>query len=378
MISNQHINQERLLNCFMQLLAINSTSRHETAMAEQVISFLQQAGATISFDNAAELLGGDCNNIIGYLPGNPTWPSLLFCVHIDTVASTDGIQVVRQNGEIRSNGETILGADDKAGIAAIMEMVWSLKENNVDHPPLELVFTVAEEIGVMGSMVLDYSLLHSKLAFVPDSTGPIGTIITSAPAQKHLDIIITGKAAHAGMSPESGVSAIVGAAKAISSMKLGRIDFETTANIGTINGGSATNIVAEKVTMEAEARSRNPEKLAAQLAHMQETFITASAEFGTAAAVEISDVYPSFNIPTQSRVVEMATAALVPLGIAPVIGATGGGSDANFFNDHGIEAVILSAGYQQAHGKDEMIEEDQLLLLAAWLYNIVALSDNRG
>lgn len=372
------INRQRLIELFLRMLEINSTSRHETAMADLVIAFLLQVGADISYDNAAILLDGECNNIIGTLPGNSALSPIMFCAHIDTVAPTAGIKIVHQNGKICSGGDTILGADDKAGVAAIMEMVFALQENNANHPQLELVFTVAEEIGVMGSMVLDYSLLKSKIAFVPDSTGPVGTIITSAPAQKHLDITITGKAAHAGMSPEAGVSAIAVAAEAISSMKLGRIDSETTANIGTIHGGTATNIIAEKVTIEGEARSRNPEKLALQLQHMIEKFQQAAAANGAEVVVEISEVYPSFNIPAHSQAAAMASCALEPLGIPAVIGATGGGSDANFFNHNGIETVILSAGYLKAHCHDEMIEEDELVLLAQWLYNIAVQQSSKG
>lgn len=372
------INRQRLIDIFLQTLEINATSRHETAMADWVIVCLMQLGADISYDNAAELLHGDCNNIIARIPGNTDFPSILFCAHIDTVASTEDIEIVQQNGIIRSGGNTILGADDKAGVVAILEMLFTLLESGDDHPPLELVFTVAEEIGVMGSMVLDYSLLKSKTAFVPDSTGSVGTIITSAPAQKHLDVTITGKAAHAGMSPEAGISAINVAAQAIANMKLGRVDFETTANIGTIHGGTATNIVAETAMITAEARSRNPEKLAAQLQHMHDTFQQAAAANGAEVLVEISEVYPSFNISAASRAAEMATRALQPLGIPAVIGATGGGSDANFFNNNGIETVILSAGYLQAHCHDEMIEEEQLVLLAQWLYNIATLPVNKG
>ena len=368
------VNRERLLASFLELLAINSTSRHEAPMARKVSALLGELGAEFAPDNAAEALGGECGNIIARIAGTLNAPPLLFCAHIDTVAPTEHLSVVRNNGRISSDGTTILGADDKAGVAAIFEMIRALREQAVPHPPLELAFTVAEEIGVMGSMVLDYSRLQAKLGFVPDSTGAVGKIVTHAPAQKHLSVSIRGKAAHAGMAPEAGISAITVAARAIAAMRQGRVDDETTANIGTIHGGAATNIVPEIVQIEGEARSRNPKKLAAQVEHMRACFDDAARDAGAYVAVEVSDLYPAFNLDESSPAVTLAKEALAPLGIAPSIVATGGGSDANFFNGHGIATVILSAGYHNAHGTDEYIEEDQLVLLAQWLYNIATLA----
>ena len=368
------INRQRLLESFLAMLAINATSRQESAMAQHVTSILHELNAEIVTDNAAALLGGDSSNIIARVPGTVDVPPVLFCAHIDTVEATDRLQVVRRDGVIRSDGATILGADDKAGVAAIVEMARSIIECGAPRPPMELVFTVAEEIGVMGSMVLDYSLLTARYGFVPDSSGPIGQIITQAPAQKHLDITITGKSAHAGMSPESGISAISVAAQAICAMRQGRVDEETTANIGAIHGGTATNIIPESVTMIAEARSRDPRKLDEQVAHMRDCVLHAAETAGAQAEIDVSDMYPAFHLTADSPAVAIAAQALAPLGIPPVIAATGGGSDANFFNGHGIDTVILSSGYLHPHGHDEEIEESQLTSLAEWLYHIVVLA----
>ncbi len=370
----QPVNRERLLATFLEMLAINATSRHEAPMARKVRALLEELGVECSTDNAAEALNGDSSNIFARIAGTVDAPSLLFCAHIDTVAPTEHLTIIRKNGRISSDGTTILGADDKAGLAAIFEVVRMLRESAVPHPPLELVFTVAEEIGVMGSMVLDYSKLQSVIGFVPDSTGAVGKIITHAPAQKHLSVSIRGKAAHAGMAPETGISAITVAARAIANMRQGRVDDETTANIGIIHGGAATNIIPEIVQIEAEARSRDPLKLDAQVEHMRNCFEEAAVEAGAFVAVEVTDLYPAFNLEEDSPAVKLAKAALTPMGIAPQIIATGGGSDANFFNGHGIASVILSAGYQNAHGTEEYIEEEQLVLLTQWLYNIATIA----
>ncbi|HEY3379424.1 MAG TPA: M20/M25/M40 family metallo-hydrolase, partial [Armatimonadota bacterium] len=244
-MSEHAINRTRLIETFLTLLAINAPSRREGAIAKHLRTVLEELGLTVCVDDAGEHLGGETGNLIARLPGNIDAPPLLFCAHIDTVAPTEGLHVQRGNGEIRSDGATILGADDRAGVAAILEMLRALLESGARRPPLEIVFTVAEEIGVMGSMLLDYAQLTARYGFVPDTSGPVGIIVTRAPAQRHLHITIHGKAAHAGMTPEHGISAITVAARAIARMEQGRIDEETTANIGIMHGGKATNIVPE-------------------------------------------------------------------------------------------------------------------------------------
>lgn len=371
---DQPVNRQRLLETFLELVQINATSRRERAMADYMTKALAELGLEVVTDHAAQQLGGDTDNMIARLPGTIDAAPLLLCAHIDTVAPTEGITVCREDGVIKTDGTTILGADDRAGVAAILEVLRTLQESGIPHPPIEVLFTVAEEIGVMGSMVLDYSLLTARYGFVPDTSGPVGAIVTRAPAQKHLCISVQGKAAHAGMAPEQGISAIVVASRAIARMKLGRVDEETTANIGTIHGGTATNIVAEHVQIEAEARSRDPRKLDAQIEHMRACFEEAAQEAGATATVEVSDVYPAFNLSEDSPVVHLASAALADLDITPKITATGGGSDANFLNGQGIQSVILSTGYHNPHCCNEYIEEEQFVLLARWLYNIIALA----
>lgn len=372
------INSARLLATFLEILQINATSRHEGAIAAHVAAELQALGAEVVFDSAGEHLGGETGNLLARLPGTVAQPPLLFCAHLDTVESTEHLCIVRQDGIIASDGTTILGADDRAGVAVILEMARAVQESDLPRPPLELLFTIAEEVGVMGSKVMDPGLITARSGFIADTSGDVGLIVTRSPAQKGLRVTIHGKAAHAGMAPETGISAIEVAARAIASMRLGRIDEETTANIGVIHGGKATNIVADTVVIDGEARSRDPRKLEAQVAHMRESFKGEATRVGAVAEVEVTDVYPAFNLAPESPTVRMAAKALETLGISPTVTSTGGGSDANFLNAFGIPAAILSAGYHHPHTHREFIAEEQLVWLAEWLFQIVRVAGSEA
>jgi tripeptide aminopeptidase len=367
------VNRERLLHTFERLLAIEAISREEKPMAEVLLAAMRELGATVRMDDAGVKLGGNVGNLVADLPGTVAAPALLFCAHLDTVQPTVGLQVQRSETHYTSDGTTILGADDRAGIAAMLEMLYTIRDSGMPHPPLQIVFTIAEEIGVMGSMVLDYELITAPYGFVPDTSGPVGRIITSAPAQQHIDVVVTGTAAHAGMCPEKGVCAITIAAKAIARMRLGRVDDETTANIGIIKGGQATNIVADRVEIEGEARSRDPQKLAAQVAHMRACLEEEAAAAGGAVEFRVVDTFPAFTLAPDSPTVRLATQAADAVGAPAVIMATGGGSDANFFNQHGIQAAIISTGYENAHTPAETQNIDELVKLAQMLVEIVAL-----
>jgi len=368
------INYDRLLSTFLELAQISSPSRREGAIVRRILEILQNLGAQVTVDTSAERLGGESGNVIARFPGAIDAPPLLFNAHLDTVEPTEQLRIRLHDETITSDGATILGADDKAGVAAIIEMLRAVQESGLPHPPLEIVFTVAEEIGLMGSMVLDYGLLTAKVGFVADSGGNIGRIIHRAPAQKNVKFTVHGRACHAGIAPEKGVNAIAVAAQAITNIRQGRLDAETTANIGIIHGGKATNIVPDTVEVVGEARSRDPQKLAAQVAHMRQAFTAAAAAMGATVDIEETDIYAAFNLDPASRPVQLAARALDALGIVPIVEATGGGSDANFFNAHGIEAVILSTGMSNAHGHDEVLNLDQFHLLAQWLYQIVRVA----
>jgi len=368
------IDYNRLDSTFIALANINSPSNREGNIAKHVIAILQELGAQMTVDNADVQLGGETGNIIARLPGTVDAPALLFNAHIDTVEPTEKLRIRYTEERITSDGETILGADDKAGVAAILEMARAVQESGIPHPPLELVFTVAEEVGLMGSMVLDYTLITARAGFVADSGGAVGRIVNRAPAQKNLRFTVHGRASHAGVAPEDGINAITIAAHAIANLRQGRIDPETTANIGIIAGGKATNIVPDTVIVTGEARSRDPRKLQEQAAHMRETFQQAAERLGGTVELEETDVYPAFNLATDALPVRLAGQALQALERAPIVEATGGGSDANFFNNNGIETVILSSGMNKPHCHDESLDVEEFHRLAEWLYHIVRVA----
>lgn len=355
------INRERLANNFLASLEFESESGSERMMAQMVAARLQGIGLPMRTDVAG--------NVVAVMPG--IGGACLICSHLDTVTSTRGIKVLVQNGIVSTDGLTILGADDKAGVAAILEVVECLHETGADHRTLELVFTVGEERGLLGAKALDYGQITAREGICLDSSGPVGTIITQGPSQVMIDVTIHGRAAHAGISPELGINAIVVASEAIAGMRLGRIDEETTSNVGVIHGGTASNIVPEKAEVKAEARSHSEAKLQAQTEHMKEAFEEAAARHGAKANVAVKPAYRGFKLDPDGSVVQRVVAAARSMGIDPLLKATGGGSDANVFNEHGIKTVNLGVGYENAHAPSERIALDELARVAALLLTVV-------
>jgi tripeptide aminopeptidase len=260
-----------------------------------------------------------------------------------------------RDGIIYSDGTTILGGDDKSGIAAILEAVRYIKENNIPHGDIEVAFTIAEESGMHGAKNMDYSWLKSKLAFVLDSSGSVGSVVIQAPAQYKTYSTIKGKASHAGVAPEDGISAIQVAARAIENMKLLRVDEETTANIGSITGGGATNIVCDKVDLAMEARSLVRSKVEAQAKHMLECIENACREFGAEHETKQSLSYPEVNLKKDAAIVELVGAAIRKIGLEPSLKSTGGGSDTNIISGKGLQAVTLGIGMSNVHTTSEYI-----------------------
>jgi tripeptide aminopeptidase len=283
---------------------------------------------------------------------------------MDTVAPGKGVKPSIQGEYIVSDGTTILGSDDKAGLAALLEGLRVIREQKLPHGQIQLIITAGEESGLIGSRHLDMGLVDADFGFALDSDGPVGTIITSAPSQVKILTTIHGKAAHAGVNPEDGISAIQVASRAISKMRLGRIDAETTANIGKFQGGTASNVVPERVEIIAEARSRNEIKLRAQVKHMVKAFEETAVEFGARAEVETKVLYPGFKFTESDLVVQKAMAAVEKVGRQPKIGASGGGSDANVIAGHGIPTVNLGIGYENIHTTKERMPINELVKVA--------------
>lgn len=280
---------------------------------------------------------------------------------MDTVKPGVKIKPIIKDGVIYSSGDTILGSDDKTGINSILEAIRIIKENNLSHGPIEVVFTICEESGMGGSKNLEYDKIKSKKAFVFDSSGEVGKIIIQAPAQDKIKVKVIGKSSHAGVAPEEGISAIQVASEAVAHMKLLRIDQETTANIGIINGGKATNIVCPQVEIVAEARSLNNEKLRSQSNHMVDCLKKAAEKYGAKLEYEVNNMYKAFKIEKDDGLVKMVENVCDKLGIKSNPSSTGGGSDANIYNYNGIKTVNLGTGMTKVHTLEEHITIQSLI-----------------
>lgn len=365
------MNKDRLINTFLEMVRIDSESKNEADFSKYLTNELNKLGFEVSIDNAGSKSYSNTGNIIAKLKGTLDVPTVLFCAHMDTVSPGNNIKPIIRDNIIYSDGTTVLGSDDKAGIATIIEAINHIKENNILHGDIELVFTICEEIGLLGSKNLDYSKLNSKIAFVLDSSGDVGNIIMQGPAQTKIDATIFGKAAHAGIAPENGINAIAVASEAIANMKLLRIDNETTANIGTINGGIATNIVCDKVEIKMEARSLKREKRDAQTKHMVDCIYNACDKYNTKCDVDVKLCYPEFVIDEQDAILNIVKSAMNRVGIPFNLKSTGGGSDTNIFNSNGLKAVTIAIGMSNVHTNSEFITIDSLVKTSELVISLI-------
>lgn len=366
------VNRERILEEFLEMVRIDSPSGREKEMVVYLKEKLTGLGLEVVEDGAGEKLGTGAGNIVATLPATDSrLPALFFSAHLDTVEPGCGIEPVVDGEVVRSAGDTILGGDDKAGIAAILEMLRVVQEEKLPHGVIQAVFTVMEEQGLRGALHLDRSLLKAEMGFVLDCDGPPGTLIIRAPAQNKIEAFVVGKAAHAGIAPEEGINAIAVAAKAIALLPLGRIDSETTANVGIIEGGKAINIVPDMVRILGEVRSLDGQKLDHYTEKVKEAFFRTAAEHGARAEVKVEFLYPAFSLQESDPPVALAVRAARALGLEPVLKSSGGGSDANYFNHYGIPTVNLGIGMSRVHTTDEYIKIADLEMNARYLLEIV-------
>lgn len=357
------IERERLVNLFVTLCRFNAPSRQEGEVVDFVKAYLQQLGWQVEEDDAARQVQGNANNLIATLPATmPNVPRIFFSAHFDTVEPNPNVQIVIEDGVIRTDGTTILGADDKAGMAPLLEVARLLVEHDLPHGQIQLLLTVCEEIGLLGAKALDFSLVESDFGFVYDSGPPVGHLISETPTHDMMRVRLIGKPAHAGVAPEQGISAIEIAAHAIARMRLGRIDEETTANIGSIHGGQATNVVCPEVVIEAEARSRTKSKVDEQIAHMTACFEQAAAERGGRAEIETYRHYEGYRLTEEFLPVRVAMEAARSIGLEPALRPTGGGSDANIFHSKGLPCVVVGTAMQQVHTHQEFAKIEDLEL----------------
>ena len=333
--------QERLVKTLMELIKIDSPSGEEDAMDAEVSARLESMGLKVSHDTY--------NNVIAKLPGEG--PPIMLSAHLDTVEPGRGIKPIVDGGVVRSDGSTILGGDCKAGVAIVLEGLAAANESNGGgNRAIEVVFTRHEEGGLVGAHHLDFSMVSATTGIVFDGEGPPNRIILSAPSQNVVTAQITGRAAHAGLEPEKGISALLIAADILGQLPLGRIDEETTANIGRLEGGLKRNIIPEQAFLDGEFRSRNNEKLADLERKFRGVFDEVASRYPKAKIdLDIVNTYQAYNIDAGSEAVAMISRALAGMGMKPVLETTGGGSDANVFIEKGITAVPVGIGVRDFH-----------------------------
>ncbi|MDA3814662.1 MAG: M20/M25/M40 family metallo-hydrolase, partial [Candidatus Cloacimonetes bacterium] len=364
-----------LIDYFISLIKIDSESKNEKALASKIAKDLRDLGAEVTFDNANEKTGGNIGNLYGYFSGNIDKKPILLCAHMDTVVPGNGIKPQIKDDRIVTDGTTILGADDKSGIAEIIWAIKEINEANEDHAPIEVLLTISEEIGLLGAKLFDLSNIKSEFGYALDSH-KVGHVVTGAPSQNSMKFTIHGKESHAGAAPECGVSAIQIAAEAISKMKLGRIDEETTCNIGIIKGGTATNIIPKEVILKAEVRSHNAEKLQKITNDIKQTLLNTAAKYKLddfQASVEsiIQKEYPAFVLKDDDPCILIAKKATENIGLPFKSGISGGGSDANIFNFKGLKMAVVGSGMEDVHTVNEFIKFIDLKNGVKWVKEVI-------
>lgn len=370
------VNQERMKKTFCELVKIYAASKKEREVCDYLKEKLNKLGASIIVeDSAGEKTNGNSGNLIAIFPETQKGlPSIALTGHMDCVENCKNIQPILKDGTFYSDGTTVLGSDDKAGVAAILEGLHLMKERNTPHGKLTVIFTVQEEIGLLGSKYFDASLAPDvDYGFTFDGDGKAGSVYNQGPAQYTMDYTVTGRAAHAGMAVEKGINAIKIAAKAIVKAPSGRIDNETTCNIGVIEGGIATNIVPETCTIHCEARSRNNEKLEKIVKEIDTAFESTVKEFKDAKLKIVKNKeYESFKIDENHAALKHFKKACKNGGYTVNIQQSNGGSDSNFFGTHGFETLLVGVGMTDFHTNKESLKEQDLYEAGDLVWQIIA------
>jgi tripeptide aminopeptidase len=377
------VKKERLAETFKWLVGIDSVSKEEANLGEALKKTFESMGAETSVDDAGEKIGSNTGNLFAKFSGSVEAPPLLLNAHMDTVEPGRGIQVVFEDGKFTSDGSTILGADDKSAIAIILETLRILQDNGIDYGPIEVVLTICEEIGLQGARHLDFSRITATYGYALDATDTEG-IVNRAPSANRLEFIVHGKDAHAGAAPEKGINAISLASKAIAGLDIGRIDRETTSNIGIIEGGIATNIVPNLVTVKGEVRSHDDDKLNRVTEGFVSGFQTVVGTFRKEAGegdlprvdVRVDKEFSRTHVPEDHPVVVLAQKAAENLGRHLRCKTTGGGADANIFFERGIYTGVLGTGMRDMHTVREFVHLDDMIRTVELLVEIIKLHSN--
>ncbi len=368
-----HPDRDRLAATFARLVEVDSPSRSEAAVARILQTELGQLGWTV-VDDAS---GPDCGNVIATLPGDPGLEPLMFTSHMDVVMPCLGVRPRLQDGAFVTRGDTVLGADAKASVAALLEMAQVFASDKPwRRPTLELVFTWGEEVGHLGAKALDLRRIQSRRGYVLDGLMPVGTIVSAAPTYYTFSVQITGRAAHAGVEPERGISAITVAARAIAQLPWGRLDASTTANVGTIRGGSVRNAVPAEVMLKGEVRSLAPEGAARAAKSIEAVFRSVAAEAGATTKIGVQEQYTGYELEPNHSLVTLARNAFKQVdGDRRIeLVRTGGGSDANEFNSQDLPSCVLGIGAENCHSVHERMNVAELERLTEWVIAIVKLT----
>lgn len=361
-IAAEYVNAERLQELFLELAKINAPSTKEKLVADYLKEALPKLGFTLEFDEAHKNYNGEVGNLIAWKEGtDSSIPPLFFSTHMDTVLPTEGLKPVIKDGIIYSDGTTILGADDRAALAAYLEAVQAIIEGGVPHGPIEFILTVNEQPGLVGAVHMDYSKSKSKRGYIFDSSGDVGQIILKGPYSSRIWMEVQGNAAHIALNAEEGNSAILLAAEGLSKMRLGEIDEQTLANIGIISGGELTSIIPGSVTVAGEVRSFSKEKLDQQLKHMEDTMQAAVVKNGGKVNVKIEKKYLGFDIEKDDILTKTAEAAAHNIQVKPYLTETLGGADTNVLNENGLTCLTLGLGFQNIHSFRECISIENLV-----------------
>jgi len=373
------VNKSRILEEFCNLVGIDALSYQEREIADILKIYLSELGFEVKEDNAGTFYAGNCGNIYGYLPGDLNELPLLFSAHMDTVGpGLNKKAVVHEGGKITSDGSTVLGADDLSGIVAILEAVRTIKESGLSHRSIEVLFPIAEEVYIRGSEVFDYSIIKSKEAYVLDLSGPVGTVALSAPTLISFIAEIKGKASHAGFAPELGINAIAVVAQAIGQIRQGRIDEETTVNIGLIEGGTARNIVSDLCILKGEIRSLKHDKALSEAKNIERIFSEITSR--SLAELKFSTEFGclSYKVEEKHPVVKRFQNVCEELGYETQYISTFGGSDNNNFMRYGITGIVIACGMNQVHSTDEYTHIDELVKCANIVVKLMTRKDNKS
>ncbi len=358
------INLKRLGTTFTTLCETDSPSRRERKVGLLLKEIFTEFGCDdLQEDESATVTGSDCGNILVRFQGDPELEPIFFNCHMDTVEPGTGVKVVFKDNIFSSGGDTVLGSDDKSGIACFIEAIRVIKEQNLSGCPLELILTTCEEIGLLGAKAINPDDIIAKTGYALDSTG-INRVVIGAPASNRLKITVRGVAAHAGLHPEWGINAITLAAKALAKIQVGRVGSGDSVNFGTISGGTASNIVADEVTILGEVRSHSNDKLEQLTANIEKTFRQTIAEWrdpsGEAKGIprlnfEVMPDFPIMDLKTDDPVIKRVAAAAKSIDMTLDYVAAGGGSDANIFNGYGLQTAIIATGMTHVHSSDESV-----------------------